>query len=258
MVDARLNARFSSFHPCCERASIARRLAWAEPWMWLPSRGLEMPREAKKQLRAELASRKHSVVRDEILIAAARLFAERGFRAVTMDDIARSLEYVKSVIYYYFKSKNEILWQIYCRSFEKFSGDIEAIRDEKMSSEAGLAKMIRAHALNVMKNRDGTAIYISEESELNPQQRQQLSRMKRSYDAVFESVYQRGVAEGVFRDVPPHVAVGGILGMCNSLHVWYNEKGSLSAEQIADYFVILLSIGYKVDNRSAQGAADSS
>lgn len=217
-----------------------------------------MPREAKKPLRAELASRKHSVVRDEILLAAARLFAERGFRAVTMDDIAKSLEYVKSVIYYYFKSKNEILWQIYGRSFEKFSGDVEVIREEKLSSEAALSKMVRAHALNVMRNREWTAIYISEESELNAQQRQQLSRMKRSYDTVFETVYQRGVSEGVFRNVPTHVVIGGILGMCNSLHVWYNEKGSLSAEQIADYFVTLLSGGYVVESRSAQGAAASS
>jgi TetR/AcrR family transcriptional regulator, cholesterol catabolism regulator len=205
-----------------------------------------MAREAKKQVRAELASRKHSVVRDEILIAAARLFAERGFRAVTMDDIARSLEYVKSVIYYYFKSKNEILWQIYGRSFDKFSSDIEAIQKEKLSSEAALAQMIRAHALNVMNNREWTAIYNSEESELNAPQRQQLVRMKRSYDAVFETVYQRGVSEGLFRKVPAHVAIGGILGMCNSLHVWYKEEGSLSAEQIADHFVSLLTGGYKV------------
>ncbi len=217
-----------------------------------------MPREAKKPLRAELASRKHSVVRDEILIAAARLFAERGFRAITMDDIASSLGYVKSVIYYYFKSKNEILWQIYGRSFEKFSGDIEAIREEKLSGEEALAKMIRAHALNVMRNREWTAIYNSEESELNAQQRQQLSRMRRSYDTIFETLYERGVAEGVFRNVPTHVAIGGILGMCNSLHVWYNEKGSLSAEQIADYFVTLLSGGYRLENRPAHGAAASS
>lgn len=217
-----------------------------------------MPRESKKPLRAELASRKHTVVRDEILISAARLFAERGFRAVTMDDIASSLEYVKSVIYYYFKSKNEILWQIYGRSFEKFSGDIEAIQAEQGPSEFALAKMVRAHALNVMKNRELTAIYNSEESELTQQQRQQLSRMRRSYDTVFETVYQRGVAEGVFRNIPTHVAIGGILGMCNSLHVWYNEKGSLSAEQIADYFVTLLSSGYKSENRSVQGATASS
>ena len=100
-----------------------------------------------------------------------------------------------------------------------------------------------------MKNREWTAIYNREESELIPQQRQQLSRMRRGYDAVFEAVYQRGVVDGVFRDVPPHVAVGGILGMCNWLYVWYKEKGPLSAEQIADYFVILLSGGYQVQNR---------
>ena len=69
-------------------------------------------------------------------------------------------------------------------------------------------KMIRAHALNVMNNEDLAAIYNNEDSELTPTQRQQLNRMNRNYDAMFESVYQRGVTVGAFRNIPAHVAVG--------------------------------------------------
>jgi TetR/AcrR family transcriptional regulator, cholesterol catabolism regulator len=205
-----------------------------------------MARAAGKLLpREEIASRKHSIVRDEILNSAARLFAERGYRAVSMDDVAGSLHYTKSVIYYYFKNKNEILWQIFSRSFEKFSGDIEAVRSSSEPSDVVLGKMIRAHALNVMKNREWTAIYNNEESELTSAQRQQLNRMNRNYDAMLEAVYVRGVAESIFRDIPAHVVIGGILGMCNWLYVWYNEQGTLTAEQIADHFGTLLAVGYR-------------
>jgi AcrR family transcriptional regulator len=197
--------------------------------------------------RAEIALRKHTVVRDEILLSAARLFAERGYRAITMDDVAATLEYTKSVIYYYFKSKNEILWQIYCRTFEKYSGDIEAIRDRNEPPDVALPAMIRQHALNVMNRPEWSAIYNKEASELTSSQQQQLSRMKRNYDAVFWSVYQRGVDSGVFRDIPVHIAVGGMLGMCNWLYSWYNAKGPLTADEIADYFVTLLWQGYRAD-----------
>ncbi len=210
-----------------------------------------MTKAHKAAPREEIALRKHTVVRDEILISAARLFAERGYRAVTMDDIAATLQYTKSVIYYYFKNKNEILWQIYCRTFEKYSGDVEAIRDKNETPEITMSLMIRQHALNVMKNPEWAAIYNKEESELNPQQKQQLSRMKRNYDAVFESVFQRGVSDGVFRDIPPHVAVGASLGMCNWLHVWFNSKGSLTADEIADLFASMLWKGYKAENASS-------
>lgn len=204
-----------------------------------------MARASRLQARQEIASKKHSVVREEILNSAARLFAERGYRAVSTDDVAAGLQYTKSVIYYYFKSKNEILWQIFSRNFERFSAEVESLVALDIPPAQKLARMIRAHALNVMNHRESTTVYNHEGAELTPAQRQQLNRMHRNYDAMFESVYQKGVAEGVFRDMPVHVAIGGILGMCNWLHAWYSDKGPLTADQIADLFAGMLENGYR-------------
>jgi AcrR family transcriptional regulator len=205
-----------------------------------------MAKREKRSLRADLASRKHNLVREEILASAAKLFSQLGYRAVTMDDIASSLGYTKSILYYYFSNKNEILWQIYLCSFEKYSGDLQAILDAKLPSDITLKSMIRQHALNVMRNPEWAAIYNNEDSELNPSQRRQLSRMKRDYDAVFEKIFEAGVSQKLFRDIPRHVAVSGILGMCNWLYSWFREKGTLAPEQIADQFTTLLSDGYRL------------
>jgi len=210
-----------------------------------------MARPLKLQARQVIASKKHSVVREEILNAAVQLFAERGYRAVSMDDVAAALQYTKSVIYYYFKNKNEILWQIYVLSSERYSADIQPLLAQEESSAVKLRRMIRVHAMNVMNHRDWTAVYNNESSELTASQRQALNRMNRDYDAMFESVFQRGVAEGVFREIPVHVAVGGILGMCNWLQAWYNDKGPLSSEQIADFFANLLEHGYSAGTPQA-------
>lgn len=203
-----------------------------------------MATRTKASARADIALRKQAFVREEILSSAIRLFAERGYRAVTIDDVAANLGYTKSVVYYYFENKNEILWQIFSRIFDTFFSSIEAIRKQNLPSRDALGKMIQQHALNVMKNRDTTAIYNREESELDPQQKRQVRQMKREYDALFESVFQKGVSEGHFREMPPHVAVGGMLGMCNWLYIWYDENGPLSPEQIAEHFTTLLSDGY--------------
>jgi AcrR family transcriptional regulator len=198
----------------------------------------------------QLAARKHSVVQEQILLSATRLFAERGYRAISMDDIAATLEYTKSVIYYYFKSKNEILWQIICRTLEKYTSDIEAIVSRKEDPETTLRAMVRQHALLVMKHSEWSAIFNKEFSELLPQQRLQLSRMKRNYDGVFWMVYQRGVAAGTFRDLPVHIVIGGMLGMCNWLYTWYSPKGPMSAEEIADHFVELASDGCRMHHKA--------
>jgi len=202
-----------------------------------------MPPKTKATVRADIASRKQAFVREEILASATALFAERGYRAVTIDDVAANLGYTKSVVYYYFKSKNEILWQIISRIFDSFLQKIVVITEQNLPPDEALSKMVRQHALSVMENPQWTSIFNKEEAELDPTQRRQVRRMKRDYDALFESVYEAGVAKGLFRKIPSHVIVGGALGMCNWLYVWYDPKGSLSAEQIADHFASILSTG---------------
>lgn len=208
-----------------------------------------MKGKPKASARADIASRKQAFVRDEILASATHLFAERGYRAVTIDDIATNLGYTKSVIYYYFKSKNEILWQIITRIFESYYGKIIAERDRNQPPDQALAGMVRRHALSVMEHPEWTSIFNREEAELDQTQKRQVRRMKREYDALFEAVYETGVAQGLFRDIPPHVAIGGAMGMCNWLYVWYDEKGRLSAEEIADYFAGMLSSGWNQPSR---------
>ena len=206
-----------------------------------------MGKAPRTSARAEIAKRKHSIVRDEVLLSATRLFAERGYRAISMDDIAASLEYTKSVVYYYFKSKNQILWQIICRTLEKYTSDIEAIISRNDDPETTLLAMLQHHAMLVMEHSEWSAIFNKEMSELTPSQQQQLSRLKRSYDGMFWSTYQKGVAAGAFRDLPAHIVIGGLLGMCNWLYTWYKPTGPMSAEEIASSFVELMRSGCRVD-----------
>ncbi|QEX25242.1 TetR family transcriptional regulator [Hypericibacter adhaerens] len=203
----------------------------------------------KPSPRAELKARKQAYVQDEILAAAARLFAERGYRAVTIDDIGSSLDYTKSVVYYYFTSKNEILWQIFQRIYDSYFAGVSEIRSRNLPPAEAMAQIIRRHALNVMERRDWTAIYFREESELTDQQRKENAKKKRQYDAMIEEVYEAGIAAGVFCGMPAHIAVSGLLGMCNWLYVWYKEQGAFSAEQIADYCAELLANGYLKKNK---------
>ena len=198
----------------------------------------------KRSPRAELKAKKQAYVQDEIVAAAAKLFAERGYRAITIDDIGSSLDYTKSVVYYYFNSKNEILWQIFQRIYDSYFESIQEISARNLPPAEAIALMIRRHALNVMEKREWTAIYFREESELTEQQRREIAKKKRQYDGMIEEVYEAGMEAGVFRRMPKHIAVSGLLGMCNWLYVWYKQQGAVSADEIADHCVNLLAHGY--------------
>ncbi|MBC3492441.1 TetR/AcrR family transcriptional regulator [Pseudomonas taiwanensis] len=195
-------------------------------------------------LRDQLKQKKQAYVQDEILSSAATLFAEKGFRAITITDVAARLGYTKSVVYYYFKNKNEILWQIFLRMHESYQETIDGILAQSLPPDESLRQILHNHALHVMKKKDWTAIYFRDESELEPDQRLDMRKRKRDYDRKIEVIYERGVEQKLFKDVPPHIAISGFMGMCNWLHMWFNDEGSLTAEQIADYYCDLMSGGY--------------
>ncbi|MGE0146690.1 MAG: TetR/AcrR family transcriptional regulator, partial [Parvibaculaceae bacterium] len=78
-------------------------------------------------VREELKAKKQAYVQDEILTTAAKLFADGGIRGVTIDDIASSLGYTKSVVYYYFKNKNQVLWEIFTKIHDAWWADMESL-----------------------------------------------------------------------------------------------------------------------------------
>jgi AcrR family transcriptional regulator len=68
----------------------------------------------------ERKERQKSEMREAILAAALKLFAEQDFGNVTMRKIADTIEYSVGTLYLYFKDKNEILFELHKQGFAKF------------------------------------------------------------------------------------------------------------------------------------------
>jgi AcrR family transcriptional regulator len=80
----------------------------------------------------ERVEREKQETRDRILDAARELFAEKGFEAVTMRQIAAAIEYTPTTIYVHFKDKEELLHEICDRDFSALAakfGSIAKIAD---------------------------------------------------------------------------------------------------------------------------------
>jgi AcrR family transcriptional regulator len=81
----------------------------------------------KKRLsRAERRER----TREELILAAERLFTERGFHASTVDEIALEAGYTKGAVYSNFESKEDLFFAVYERRAERVVVDYErALRE---------------------------------------------------------------------------------------------------------------------------------
>jgi AcrR family transcriptional regulator len=186
---------------------------------------------------------RRSLVRAQILRAAADLFGDRGYRATTLDDIAGRLGMSKATLYGYFRAKEEMLAAISRETIEGFTRELNTVLQSALPPEEKLRRVVRQHVRFVIANRSFLTVFFSEEANLPPRFARSLARQKDRYDKGIERVVAEGVRVGVYRDVPPRLVVFGLLGMLNWLYKWYNPAGRWGAEDIASAFLSLVEGG---------------
>lgn len=81
--------------------------------------------------------------REEIMAAAERLFFTKGIENTTMDDVAVEAELSKGTLYLYFKSKEEIHWEITQRHMKKVMMDMKQLMDPSKNAVENLLTMAR-------------------------------------------------------------------------------------------------------------------
>lgn len=74
--------------------------------------------------------REKAALRGQILDAARRLFAERGYGAVTMRDLAKAIDYAPSAIYYHFKDKQELVHALCDEDFRALAASFQQLPGE--------------------------------------------------------------------------------------------------------------------------------
>jgi TetR/AcrR family transcriptional regulator, cholesterol catabolism regulator len=205
-----------------------------------PVSSLEKPRPKTNTIRVK----KHNMVREEILASATRLFADRGFRAVSLEEIAAELGYGKSSIYYYYNSKDDLLWGVYEYISERYMTEAKKIYGMRASSAAQMSSLIRMHVLFLAENKEWTTVFFRDISELPVDRQTDVRNIIVRYNWFFKSVYQQGVERGEFKPLSSEIAVNAILGACNWMVNWFDPRRGLSAQDIADEFVKIFAEGY--------------
>lgn len=155
---------------------------------------------------------------DTILHAAERLFCERGFDRVSMDEIAEAAELAKGGVYYYFSSKAEILYSLLHSGLDRLLQQLtEAAKSQKKPLDK-LHYLICAHSKFLAENWNLMKLIWTFLNDPNPalkdkQRRSLQAYHQRSLDLI-EQVLREAVASGELRDLPTDylaVVIGGIL-----------------------------------------------
>jgi len=179
----------------------------------------------------------------QIMEAAARVFAERGFHGATTQDIADVLGIKQASLYYYFSSKEAALELVCLRGVEGFFEAAKAIAARPEGARKRLALLINSHLSPLVDRPDFVKVFLNERQHLPTESRRRIGRWSRGLERIFEEVIKEGIANGEFRAaLDPRTATLAILGMCNAVSSWQRNE-NVDVAQISAEFARLVIDG---------------
>ena len=161
----------------------------------------------------------------EIIDAAARVFAERGFHGASTQDIADVLGIRQASLYYYFASKEAALELVCLRGVEGFFESATAIARGTGNCANRLSRLIDSHLSPLIDRADYVRVFLNERQHLPAESRRKIGKWSRGLERIFEDVLKEGVRKGEFRsDIDTRLATLGIFGMLNWVATWYRRE----------------------------------
>ena len=161
----------------------------------------------------------------QIIDAAARVFAERGFHGATTQDIANVLGIRQASLYYYFSSKEAALELVCLKGVEGFFEAANAIAAGGGTVRQRLSLLIKSHMSPLLDRGDFVKVFLNERQHLPAESRRRIGRWSRGLERIFEEVIKEGIAKGEFRtDLDARMATLAILGMQCGIEVVSQES----------------------------------
>ena len=181
---------------------------------------------------------------DEIIDAAARVFAERGYHGTSTQAIADVLGMRQASLYYYFTSKEAALEAVCLRGTDGFVEAAEAVVESAVTPLEKLGRLIAAHLAPIEARPDYVKVFINERRYLPAASRRRLGRKTRAIERCFEHVILAGIADGsIARRTDARLAMLAVLGMCNAVINWRPSDQGKDMQRIAAGFAELIANG---------------
>ncbi|HEY6291851.1 MAG TPA: TetR/AcrR family transcriptional regulator [Terriglobia bacterium] len=181
-------------------------------------------RRPRRGARAVRGSKAFDRKLDAILRHSAAVFCSRGYHQASIRDIARLTGVSLAGLYYYFSSKEELLYLIQRHTFETILTTAKAAIEGIEDPEQRLRVLIGFHVQFFLHHPNEMKVLIHEEEWLGKGRSQEVRAIKRAYyQLVLDQVEALRGAQRLERP-DSRLAVLSLFGMMNWIYTWYNPK----------------------------------
>jgi AcrR family transcriptional regulator len=178
-----------------------------------------------------------TVTRSDIIDAAGRLFAERGYHGTSMRDLGNEVGLLGSSIYSHVNSKAEILTEVIDKGAKLFQASADAALAAPVSAPEKLELLISGHIDVVMDHANEVKTFLYESRFLAADQRAVPLEQRNTYEAAFRSVFVQGAEAGDFKRLDPVITSILTLSILNAIERWFRDDGRLDRGELTQRIV---------------------
>ena len=182
--------------------------------------------------------------REAIVAKAAGLFAKRGYASASVADLAEACELSKSLIYHYYPSKEDILFEVMESHLLGLTGAVETVAGSSAPAERKLRDLTHRFMGLYVGAQDRHKVLLNDLDQLPPARRDVIVQRQRRLIASVETlIAQLRPDLATARAKRPLTML--YFGMINWTHTWFDPAGPFSPDEVAD-----LAVGLVLGKRS--------
>ena len=184
--------------------------------------------------------------RDELLLAAARLFSERGYHGTSMQHLAQAMGILRGSLYAHIESKEDLLFDIVDRGADRFITRMEGVLALDTTPEEKVRLAIKAHIETVAEHMEASTVFLNDWKFLSEDRKSEIQAKRDLYESLLREIIEEGIEWETFpEDLDPKYAALLILSTVNWIYQWYSPEGPLQPADIADTFSEMILSGIK-------------
>jgi AcrR family transcriptional regulator len=171
---------------------------------------------------------------------ALQLFAEYGYAAVSMRQIAAKVGVKVGALYNYTPDKQTLLFDLMRSHMDEL---VQAFKAEPLGDDpvTRLKRFVRFHIQFHAARPEAVFIAYMELRNLSPENFAVIEGLRREYEGYLQKIILEGAQSGVFTCPEPRIASFAVIGMLKELHTWYRADGPLDLAAIEEVYIEMVS-----------------
>jgi AcrR family transcriptional regulator len=194
---------------------------------------------------------------ETILTAAGEIIERKGYEAASLQDIASAVGILKGSVYYYIKSKEDLLYELVRRAQ---AARLPTLDEDEELQAAPAPERLRAFIARWMAESEKERVWNQvAEKEFRKLRGRRLSAVidrRDKFSGFVKSIIEQGIKEGNFDpSVDPSVGTNTIFEVMNTSRMWYQPTGRLSLTEIGEWYATFVIRGLGGPEWSSDRAA---